>query len=149
MDFPRVHSTTDRYSADFSSNTRKAFPRSSTWSPGTSKIENVTDDPTSARAGDAIRASRSQQRIEDLFQEGHSISQNKTWYAWLAQTFLSCYRSMVKIWELVCGSGKLDLDPRIAEKRLPQLHGINGLSKPSRDLLSQHSVTALSTNGED
>jgi hypothetical protein len=134
MGFPRVHSTTNRYSADFSSNTRKPFPRVSTWSPGTSKIEDVTDDSASARTGDAIRASYSQQRVEDLFQGDHSASinqsqsQNKTWDAWLLKQFPSCYRSMVKMWELVCGSGKLDLDPRIADNRLRQLHGINGLS---------------------
>jgi len=35
---------------------------------------------------------------------------------------------MVRFWELVVGSGKLDLDPRYENKSLPHLNGINGLS---------------------
>lgn len=75
------------------------------------------------------------QRIEELFQSTSQTSPSSTTptaqahqSVWLTESFSACYNSMAKLWALVVGSGKLDLDPRYANNPLPHVHGINGLS---------------------
>ena len=91
------------------------------------EIEQV--DPSNYKIA-ANGSAKQQQRIEELFQSASTVGtvDSKKDRSTQFPFFSSCYRVVVKLWEFICGSSKVDLDPKLANQKLPQLHGVNGLS---------------------